>query len=73
VARYSKTRVRCVADRAGEATPPVPAGPSLDAVFVAVSTGGTAAGIARRLREEAASAAVVGVDVNGSVAFGDRP
>ncbi len=41
-----------------------------DAVFVAVSTGGTLAGIARYLREVAPHVKVVAVDVVGSVALG---
>lgn len=41
-----------------------------DAVFVAVSTGGTLAGIARYLRETAPQVQVVAVDVVGSVALG---
>ena len=46
------------------------AGAALDAVFVAVSTGGTLAGIGRYLRTHRPSCRVVGVDVPGSVALG---
>jgi N-(2-amino-2-carboxyethyl)-L-glutamate synthase len=46
---------------------------ALDAVFVAVSTGGTLAGIARYLRRATPRARIVGVDARGSVAFGGEP
>lgn len=49
------------------------AGPELDAVFVAVSTGGTLAGIARCLRRERPDVEIVAVDSAGSVALGGRP
>ena len=42
----------------------------LDAAFVAVSTGGTFAGVERFLREQAAGLPVVPVDIVGSVVFG---
>lgn len=42
----------------------------VDAVFVAVSTGGTLAGIGRFFREVSPSTAVIGVDAHGSVVFG---
>ncbi|GAB3885739.1 2,3-diaminopropionate biosynthesis protein SbnA [Kibdelosporangium lantanae] len=45
-------------------------GDTVDAVFVAVSTGGTLAGIGTYLRTHIPSCRVVGVDVPGSVAFG---
>jgi len=49
-------------------------GQDLDCVFVAVSTGGTIAGIARYLRTALpASVRVIGVDAKGSIALGDRP
>jgi cysteine synthase len=46
---------------------------SLDAVFVAVSTGGTLAGVARFLRQAAPWVRIVGVDARGSVVFADEP
>jgi 2,3-diaminopropionate biosynthesis protein SbnA len=49
------------------------AGPELDAVYVAVSTGGTLAGISRYLRAAAPTVCVVAVDVHGSRATGGRP
>jgi len=49
------------------------AGGAMDAVFVAVSTGGTLAGVGRYLREHHPECRVVGVDVPGSVAFGGPP
>jgi len=48
------------------------AGPGLDAVFVAVSTGGTLAGVARFLRAAAPQVRIVAVDVEGSLALGGR-
>ncbi len=49
-------------------------GPDLDCVFIAVSTGGTIAGIARYLHSVLpASVRVIGVDAKGSTALGDRP
>ncbi|WP_157877657.1 pyridoxal-phosphate dependent enzyme [Streptomyces kanamyceticus] len=44
-----------------------------DAVFVAVSTGGTLAGVAQYLRMVAPECHVVAVDVRGSVALGGPP
>ncbi|MFI7677447.1 pyridoxal-phosphate dependent enzyme [Actinophytocola sp. NPDC049390] len=49
------------------------AGGAMDAVFVAVSTGGTLAGVGSYLREHHPGCRVVGVDVPGSVAFGGPP
>jgi 2,3-diaminopropionate biosynthesis protein SbnA len=46
---------------------------AVDAVFVAVSTGGTLAGIGQYFRATSRSTKVVGVDVVGSVAFGGSP
>lgn len=46
---------------------------TMDAVFVAVSTGGTLAGIGRYLRAHHPACRVIGVDVVGSAAFGGRP
>lgn len=46
---------------------------SVDAVFVAVSTGGTLAGVGRFFRERSPSTRVVGVDAKGSVVFGGTP
>ncbi len=42
----------------------------VDAVFAAVSTGGTLAGIGRFFREFSPSTHIIGVDARGSVAFG---
>jgi len=46
---------------------------AVDAVFVAVSTGGTLAGIGRFFRERSPSTRVIGVDARGSVIFGGTP
>jgi cysteine synthase A len=43
---------------------------NVDAVFIAVSTGGTLAGIGRYLREVSPSTRIVGVDAKGSIVFG---
>jgi 2,3-diaminopropionate biosynthesis protein SbnA len=45
----------------------------LDAVFVAVSTGGTLAGLARFLRRERPGTRIIAVDAYGSVALGGHP
>ena len=45
----------------------------VDAVFVAVSTGGTLAGIGRYFREVSPSTHIIGVDARGSVIFGTPP
>ena len=45
----------------------------LDAVFVAVSTGGTLAGLARFLRRESPRTRIIAVDAHGSVALGGNP
>ncbi|MEK6278968.1 MAG: 2,3-diaminopropionate biosynthesis protein SbnA [Acidobacteriota bacterium] len=45
----------------------------VDAVFVAVSTGGTLAGIGRFFREKSPATRVIGVDAKGSVVFGGLP
>jgi cysteine synthase A len=45
----------------------------LDVVFVAVSTGGTIAGLSRKLREKFPRVKIVAVDVEGSVIFGSKP
>lgn len=45
----------------------------LDYVFVAVSTGGTIAGISRRLKEKFRNIKVIAVDVEGSIIFGGTP
>jgi 2,3-diaminopropionate biosynthesis protein SbnA len=45
----------------------------IDAIFIAVSTGGTLAGIGRYLREVSPRTRVIGVDVYGSVIFGTPP
>ena len=45
----------------------------VDAVFVAVSTGGTLAGIGRYFREVSADTRIIAVDARGSVALGGSP
>jgi 2,3-diaminopropionate biosynthesis protein SbnA len=45
----------------------------IDAIFVAVSTGGTLAGIARHFRTESPRTSIVAVDVTGSAALGGTP
>ena len=45
----------------------------VDAIFVAVSTGGTLAGIGQFFREVSPSTHIVGVDAKGSVVFGTPP
>jgi cysteine synthase A len=46
---------------------------SLDYVFIGVSTGGTIAGVSRRLKERYPNVQVIAVDVEGSVIFGGAP
>ncbi len=46
---------------------------SLDYVFIAVSTGGTIAGVSRRLKEHYPNIRVIAVDTEGSVIFGGTP
>jgi N-(2-amino-2-carboxyethyl)-L-glutamate synthase len=46
---------------------------SLDYVFIGVSTGGTIAGVSRRLKEHFPRIRIIAVDTKGSVIFGDRP
>lgn len=48
-------------------------GHRVDAVFVAVSTGGTLAGIGRFLREASPDTRIIAVDARGSVALGGSP
>src|SRR5207302_1979767 len=48
-------------------------GGRVDAIFVAVSTGGTLAGIGRYFRESSPSTRLIGVDARGSVVFGGPP
>jgi 2,3-diaminopropionate biosynthesis protein SbnA len=45
----------------------------VDAVFVAVSTGGTLAGVGRYFREASPNTRVIAVDARGSVALGGSP
>jgi 2,3-diaminopropionate biosynthesis protein SbnA len=45
----------------------------VDAVFVAVSTGGTLAGMGRFFREKSPTTRMIGVDAKGSVVFGGQP
>ncbi len=46
---------------------------SLDYVFIGVSTGGTIAGVSRRLKERYPKIQIIAVDTQGSVIFGDSP
>jgi N-(2-amino-2-carboxyethyl)-L-glutamate synthase len=46
---------------------------SLDYVFIGVSTGGTIAGMSRRLKERYPNVKIIAVDTRGSVIFGDAP
>ena len=46
---------------------------SLDYVFIGVSTGGTIAGVSRRLKEHYPNIKVIAVDIEGSVIFGGAP
>jgi cysteine synthase A len=46
---------------------------SLDYVFIGVSTGGTIAGMSRRLKERYPNVRIIAVDASGSVIFGDAP
>ncbi len=45
----------------------------VDALFMAVSTGGTLAGIGRFFREVSPTTSIIGVDAHGSVVFGAPP
>lgn len=47
--------------------------PQLDHVFLGVSSGGTIAGVSRRVKERCPGAKVVAVDAEGSVIFGGEP
>lgn len=49
------------------------AGGNLDAVFAAISTGGTFAGLSRYFKEVSRGTRMVAVDVDGSLAYGSRP
>ena len=46
---------------------------SLDYAFIGVSTGGTIAGMSRRLKERYPKIRIIAVDTQGSVIFGDAP
>jgi 2,3-diaminopropionate biosynthesis protein SbnA len=46
---------------------------SLDFAFIGVSTGGTIAGMSRRLKARYPNVRIIAVDVRGSVIFGDEP
>jgi 2,3-diaminopropionate biosynthesis protein SbnA len=46
---------------------------SLDYAFIGVSTGGTIAGMSRRLKERYPNVQIIAVDTQGSVIFGDAP
>jgi len=45
----------------------------VDALFMAVSTGGTLAGVGRFFREVSPTTSIIGVDAHGSVVFGTPP
>ncbi len=45
----------------------------VDALFMAVSTGGTLAGVGRFFREVSPATSIIGVDAHGSVIFGTPP
>jgi N-(2-amino-2-carboxyethyl)-L-glutamate synthase len=45
----------------------------VDALFIAVSTGGTLAGISRFFREVSPKTRIIGVDAHGSIIFGTPP
>ncbi|MHA4262417.1 2,3-diaminopropionate biosynthesis protein SbnA (plasmid) [Bacillus cereus] len=45
----------------------------LDYAFIGVSTGGTIAGVSKRLKEKFPNIKIVAVDSQGSVIFGDKP
>lgn len=47
--------------------------PQLDYVFIGVSSGGTLAGVSRRLKEHNPSVRIIAVDAEGSVIFGQKP
>ena len=47
--------------------------PTLDYAFIGVSTGGTIAGLSRRLKERYPAIVIVAVDAAGSVIFGGSP
>src|SRR5262245_453851 len=46
---------------------------ALDYAFIGVSTGGTIAGMSRRLKERYPNVRIIAVDTKGSVIFGDAP
>src|SRR5437867_10211743 len=46
---------------------------SLDFAFIGVSTGGTIAGMSRRLKQRYPNVRIIAVDTEGSVIFGDAP
>ena len=46
---------------------------SVDYVFIGVSTGGTIAGMSRRLKERYPGVRIIAVDAQGSAIFGDTP
>ena len=48
-------------------------GKKVDAVFVAVSTGGTLAGVGRYFREKSPNTHIIAVDAKGSIALGGFP
>src|ERR1044072_6689154 len=70
---------QCGTPAAGEAHYQLTAGEicpefdSLDYVFIGVSTGGTIAGMSRRLKERYPNVRIIAVDAQGSAIFGDPP
>lgn len=46
---------------------------TLDYVFIGVSTGGTLAGVSKRVKEKFPEAKIIAVDIKGSVALGGKP
>lgn len=47
--------------------------PTLDYVFVAVSSGGTVTGVSRKLKEHFPAIKIIAVDIEGSVIFQNKP
>jgi 2,3-diaminopropionate biosynthesis protein SbnA len=47
--------------------------PAVDYAFIGVSTGGTIAGVSRRLKEQYPGIRIIAVDTQGSAIFGDSP
>lgn len=47
--------------------------PKLDYAFISVSTGGTITGLSNRLKEQYRNIKIIGVDVEGSLVFSNKP